>query len=67
MEWTTILYILIVLVLLYIIYSYVTREITMLNKNVTTGNTMVTITPAEAESNMDSANFTYSVWFYIPL
>ena len=65
MEWTTILYILIVLVLLYIIYSYVTREITMLNKNVTTGNTMVTITPADAESNMDSANFTYSVWFYI--
>lgn len=65
MEWQTILWAVIVLVLLYIIYSYVTRDINMLNKNVTTGNTMVTVSPAATSTVMDSSNFTYSAWFYI--
>ena len=65
MEWQTILTIVVILVLLYIIYGYVTREIDMLNKNVTTGNTMVTISPTSMSTIMDSSNFTYSLWFYI--
>ena len=65
MEWKSIVWIIIVLILLYIIYQYVTREIDMLNKNVTTGNTMVTISPTSMQRTMDSGNFTYSLWFYI--
>ena len=65
MEWLSILYVIIVLVLLYIIYQYATSEINMLNKNVTTGNTTVTLSPKELNRKFDSGNFTYSLWFYI--
>ncbi len=65
MEWLSILYVIIVLVLLYIIYQYATSEINMLNKNVTTGNTTVTLNPTELNRKFDSGNFTYSLWFYI--
>jgi len=66
MEWQTILWIVIVLILIYMIYGYVTRDVAMLNKNITPGNVMVTSSPSENSSvDFDSSNFTYSVWFYI--
>ena len=39
----------------------------MLNRSVTAGNVMTTVTPSSVSSAEDfgSSNFTYSVWFYI--
>jgi hypothetical protein len=67
MEWQTILFIIIVLLLLYVIFTYVFADVSMLNKPVTAGNVMTTITPSSYSSanDFDSSNFTYSVWFYI--
>ena len=66
MEWQTILWILVILVLLYVIFSYVTKERDMLNAQITAGNVMTMINPSSSgANNMNSSNFTYSVWFYI--
>lgn len=67
MEWQTVFWIILVLLLIYIVYTYVTRDINMLNRSVTAGNVMTTITPSSVSSAEDfgSSNFTYSVWFYI--
>lgn len=66
MEWQTILWILVILVLLYVIFSYITKERDMLNAQITAGNVMTMINPSSSgANNMNSSNFTYSVWFYI--
>ena len=65
MEWQTIIWIIVVLILIYVAYSYMFREANMLNKNMVAGNNMLTITPSTISTDMDSANFTYSMWFYI--
>lgn len=67
MEWQTILFIVIILLLIYVVYYYATRDTSMLNKNVTQGNVMTTITPSSYSSaeDFDSSNYTYSVWYYI--
>jgi hypothetical protein len=65
MEWKTILWILVILILLYIIISYITTERDMLNANITAGNVMTLINPSSLGDTMDSGNFTYSVWFYV--
>ena len=64
MEWQTILWIILTIILLYTIIYYVTKDRSTLNKNVTAGNLMTTITPSSADT-YNSSNFTYSVWFYI--
>ena len=66
MEWQTILWILVILILLYIIIHYITKERDTLNANITAGNVMTIIDPTSSgANNMNSGNFTYSVWFYI--
>jgi len=65
MEWQTIVWIVVVLILIYIAYSYAFRDVNMLNKDMVAGNNMITITPSTLSTDMDSANFTYSLWFYI--
>ena len=66
MEWQSILWILVILVLLYVIFSYITKERDMLNAQITAGNVMTMINPSSSgANNMNSSNFTYSVWFYI--
>jgi hypothetical protein len=66
MEWQSILWILVILVLLYVIFSYITKERDMLNAQITAGNVMTMINPSDSgANNMNSSNFTYSVWFYI--
>jgi hypothetical protein len=65
MEWQTILWILVILILLYIIIRYLTREKDMLNANITAGNIMTVISPSSLGDSMNSGNFTYSVWFYV--
>jgi hypothetical protein len=65
MQWQTIVWIIIVLILIYLVFNYATADINMLNKNVTPGNTTITFSPSSLSTLMDSANFTYSLWFYI--
>ena len=66
MEWQTILWILVILVLLYFIFTYITKERDMLNSQITAGNVMTMINPSSSgENSMNSSNFTYSMWFYI--
>ena len=66
MEWQTILWILVILVLLYVIFSYITKERDMLNAQITAGNITTMINPSSSGANsMNSSNFTYSMWFYI--
>jgi len=66
MEWQTILWILVILVLLYVIFSYITKERDMLNAQITAGNITTMINPSSSgASSMNSSNFTYSMWFYI--
>ena len=66
MEWQSILWILVILVLLYVIFSYITKERDMLNAQITAGNVMTMINPSSSgANNMNSSNFTYSMWFYI--
>jgi hypothetical protein len=66
MEWQTILWILVILVLLYFIFTYITKERDMLNAQITAGNVMTMINPSSSgENSMNSSNFTYSMWFYI--
>lgn len=67
MEWQTVFWIVVILILIYVIYRYFTKDVNMLNQSVSAGNVMTTISPASFSSNDDfgSSNFTYSVWFYI--
>jgi hypothetical protein len=66
MEWQTILWIIVFIVLLYIIYSYIATDRDMLNAQITAGNVMTVVNPTSVGiNNMNSSNFTYSVWFYI--
>jgi hypothetical protein len=66
MEWQTILWILVAIILLYVIFYYMTKEASVLNANVAAGNIMTTISPnSSGVSQMNSSNFTYSVWFNI--
>ena len=66
MEWQSILWILVILVLLYVIFSYITKERDMLNAQITAGNITTMVNPSSSGANsMNSSNFTYSMWFYI--
>jgi hypothetical protein len=51
---------------LYVIFSYITKERDMLNAQITAGNITTMVNPSSSgASNMNSSNFTYSMWFYI--
>lgn len=67
MEVSSILFIIIIIVLLYIVVRYVFSDVNTLT-NVSSATTMSTI-PAKSlstnGSNINSTNFTYSIWFYI--
>lgn len=67
MEWQSVFWIILVLLLIYIVYNYITRDVNMLNRNLTAGNIMTTVSPAQfsTANDFDSSNFTYSVWFYV--
>jgi hypothetical protein len=66
MEWQTILWISVIVILVYLIYIYVVGQQDMLNAQVTPGNVITTINPNNfGADTMNSSNFTYSVWLYI--
>jgi hypothetical protein len=66
MDWQTVLWTIVIIVLLYIIYSYIASDRNTLNSQITAGNVMTIIDPSSSGiNNMNSSNFTYSVWFYI--
>lgn len=66
MEWQTILWVSVIVILVYFIYIYVIGQQDMLHAQIAPGNV---ITPINSSSlgadNMNSSNFTYSVWFYV--
>jgi hypothetical protein len=67
MNISTILFILVIIVLLYIIIRYMTSDASTL-AGLTSGTTMTTISAsslATSSSGANSSNFTYSIWFYV--
>jgi len=66
MEVSSILFIIIIIVLLYVLVRYVFSDYNTLVTNVMSGTTM-SIIPAKklASSGVNSANFSYSIWFYV--
>jgi hypothetical protein len=66
MDWQNIVWIIIALILLFVIFYYVTKERDMLNKQITPGNIVTSISPSSINANgFNSSNFTYSMWFFI--
>ena len=67
MEFKTILFIIVIIVLLYVVASYVFADVNTLT-NIVSGTTMQQISAsslAKSASSTNSSNFTYSIWFYI--
>jgi hypothetical protein len=67
MEAQNVLLFVVIVLLLYIVYSYISRDMTTLSV-LTSGQTMQTInasTLAPSSSSGNTSNFTYSIWFYI--
>ena len=67
MDFKVILFIIIVIILLYILVRYMSSSSTVAT-SLTSGTTMQTINAkdlANTDSGVKSANFTYSIWFYI--
>lgn len=67
MDFKVILFIIIVIILLYILVRYMSSSSTIAT-SLTSGTTMQTINAkdlANTDSGVKSANFTYSIWFYI--
>lgn len=67
MNISTILFIVVIIVLLYIMIRYITSDANTLS-GLVSGTTMTTITAsslATGSSGSNSSNFTYSIWFYV--
>ena len=68
MNASSIIFIVVILLLLYIVIHYLTKDVSMLQKNVMDATVMTTIQPITSKNtsiSANSGNFTYSIWFYV--
>ena len=61
----SILLIVVILVLIYVVIQYLTKDISMLQQNVMDGTIMTTLQPSSLGTTNNSGNFSYSIWFYV--
>ena len=67
MEAKNVLLFVVIVVLIYIVYGYISKDVSTLS-GLTSGQTMQTINPsslAASSSSGNTSNFTYSMWMYI--
>ena len=67
MEAKNVLLFVVIVVLIYIVYGYIVKDVSTLT-GLTSGQTMQTINPsslAASSSSGNTSNFTYSIWMYI--
>ena len=67
MEAKNVLLFVVIVVLIYIVYGYISKDVSTLS-GITSGQTMQTINPsslAASSSSGNTSNFTYSMWMYI--
>ena len=67
MEAKNVLLFVVIVVLIYIVYGYISKDVSTLT-GLTSGQTMQTINPsslAASSSSGNTSNFTYSIWMYI--
>jgi len=67
MEAKNVLLFVVIVVLIYIVYGYIVKDVNTLS-GLTSGQTMQTINPsslAASSSSGNTSNFTYSIWMYI--
>jgi hypothetical protein len=65
MSASSIIMIVVIVILLYLVVTFITKDISMINKNVSPAVNAVTIKPPSSDTSNTSANFTYSIWFYV--
>ena len=65
MSASSIIMIVVIIILLYLVVTFLTKDISMLQKNIHPATDAVIIKPSSSDSGNTSANFTYSIWFYI--
>jgi hypothetical protein len=68
MELKSIIFIVIVLILIYLLFSYVFQDVNTLQQNVINAQTPTTIEASSLATNgtnVSSNNFAYSIWFYV--
>jgi hypothetical protein len=65
MSASSIIMIVVIIVLLYLVIVYLMRDISTLQKSVSPAVNAITISPPSSDNSNKSANFTYSIWFYV--
>lgn len=65
MNFSTILLLVILIIVVYMIYKFSVDGATSLTKSVNDGQTATTISASDLPAGNNTSNYTYSVWFYI--